>query len=75
MMTVELGKGNNINIATDDHHQVSANTLAASKPEGPEMMRGEMDEEERLALQMIEELLNRNCSSLGVQEGEANLFL
>ncbi|XWS72927.1 hypothetical protein CRYUN_Cryun02cG0081600 [Craigia yunnanensis] len=67
VMTVQLGKGN---------AEVSANTLPSKTPglAGPEL-RGEMDEEERIALQMIEELLNRNCSSFGEQDGEGNLFL
>ncbi|XVF88370.1 hypothetical protein PTKIN_Ptkin19aG0045300 [Pterospermum kingtungense] len=71
VMTVQLGKENNA--------QVSANTLPSKTPglavpEG----RTEMDEEERIALQMIEELLHRNCSSFGVQEEEGelgNLFM
>ncbi|KAK8501339.1 hypothetical protein V6N13_027037 [Hibiscus sabdariffa] len=61
VMTVQLGKGNNA--------QVSANTL-------PSKTQGEIDEEERIALQMIEELLHRNCSSFDVPaEGETNVFL
>ncbi|XVE98328.1 hypothetical protein REPUB_Repub03eG0096700 [Reevesia pubescens] len=53
IMTVQLGKGD---------AEVSANTLPSKSPglAGPEL-RAEMDEEERIALQMIEELLNRNC--------------
>ncbi|KAE8688160.1 Ethylene-responsive transcription factor WIN1 [Hibiscus syriacus] len=69
VMTVQLGKGNNA--------QVSANTLP-SKTQGlteTTDLRGEIDEEERIALQMIEELLHRNCSSFGVPEGEGSLFL
>ncbi|XVE54426.1 hypothetical protein DITRI_Ditri03aG0080400 [Diplodiscus trichospermus] len=67
VMTEELGKGN---------AQVSANTLPYKTPgsAGPEV-RAEMDEEERIALQMIEELLHRNCSSFGVQAGEGTLIL
>ncbi|XVE71450.1 hypothetical protein DITRI_Ditri10aG0151500 [Diplodiscus trichospermus] len=67
VMTVQLGKGNT---------EVSADKLPSKTPglAGPEL-RGEMDEEERIALQMIEELLHRNCSSFDVQEGEGNLFL
>ncbi|OMO57782.1 putative DNA binding protein [Corchorus olitorius] len=84
VMTVQLGKGSNPN---GDHDQVSANNALmlpdipnSSSPEElatestAAEMRGEIDEEERIALQMIEELLNRNtsCSSFGVddQEGE-----
>ena len=67
VMTVQLEKGN---------AEVSANTLPSKTPAlaGPEL-GGEMDEEERITLQMIEELLHRNCSSFDMQEGENNLFL
>ncbi|KAK8500201.1 hypothetical protein V6N13_076313 [Hibiscus sabdariffa] len=73
VMTVQLGKGNNA--------QVSANTLLPSKTQGLtetcELRGDRIDEEERIALQMIEELLHnhRNCCSFGVLEGEGNLFL
>ncbi|XP_031282243.1 ethylene-responsive transcription factor WIN1-like [Pistacia vera] len=66
VMTVQLGKNN-----ADD---VSGNVLplGAQSEEitGPEL-KAEMDEEERIALQMIEELLNRNCPSpsFGVEDG------
>ncbi|KAJ0031681.1 hypothetical protein Pint_13016 [Pistacia integerrima] len=66
VMTVQLGKNN-----ADD---VSGNALplGAQSEEitGPEL-KAEMDEEERIALQMIEELLNRNCPSpsFGVEDG------
>ncbi|XVF34660.1 hypothetical protein REPUB_Repub18cG0077800 [Reevesia pubescens] len=67
VMTVQLEKGN---------AEVSANTLPPKTPglAGPEL-RAEIDEEEKIALQMIEELLHRNCSSFGVVEGEGNLFM
>ncbi|XP_022730985.1 ethylene-responsive transcription factor WIN1-like [Durio zibethinus] len=67
VMTVQFGKENT---------EVSANTLPSKTPglAEPEM-RGEMDEEERIALQMIEELLHRNCSSFAAAEGEGNMFL
>ncbi|KAK8581698.1 hypothetical protein V6N13_144709 [Hibiscus sabdariffa] len=63
VMTVQLGKGSNA--------QVSANTLP-SKTQGLtetcELRGDRIDEEERIALQMIEELLHnhRNCCSFGV---------
>ncbi|GAY63222.1 AP2/ERF domain-containing protein [Citrus sinensis] len=69
VMTVHLGNRNsgdhtNVNNNADD---VSGNALplaADSQSQGPELMiRTEMDDEERIALQMIEELLNRNCPS------------
>ncbi|XP_022751685.1 ethylene-responsive transcription factor WIN1-like [Durio zibethinus] len=54
VMTVHLGKGN---------AEVSADALPSKIPGfvGPEL-RSEMDDEERIALQMIEELLHMNCS-------------
>ncbi|KAL4301693.1 hypothetical protein GQ457_10G003420 [Hibiscus cannabinus] len=63
VMTVELGKGN--------ADQVPADASPSSKTPVPEL-RTDMDEEEIIALQMIEELLHRNCSSFDVQ-GEGNL--
>ncbi|XWS17142.1 hypothetical protein CRYUN_Cryun33cG0043100 [Craigia yunnanensis] len=67
VMTVQLGNGN---------AEVSANTLPSKTQglAGPELT-AEMEEEERIALQMVEELLHKNCSSFDVQEGEGNLFL
>ncbi|KAL8043015.1 hypothetical protein ABFX02_09G090600 [Erythranthe guttata] len=69
VMTVELGKkknaDQNIPSSTMDHdHELPPPPplppLAASPAESFGMMRGGIDEEERIALQMIEELLNRN---------------
>ncbi|KAL9398538.1 hypothetical protein Peur_007499 [Populus x canadensis] len=72
VMTVQLGKR--------DESQVSesALTLPDQSPggiSGPEW-REEMDKEERVALQMVEELLNRNCPSppFGVQDHEDGSF-
>ncbi|KAE8718929.1 Ethylene-responsive transcription factor WIN1 [Hibiscus syriacus] len=68
VMTVELGKGN----------AVPADASASDSPvlNGAEAaeLTTDMDEEERIALQMIEELLHRNSSSFDVQEGEGNLL-
>lgn len=70
VMTVQLGKRN---------QQVSDGTLplaeSSGTPPGPQL-RTEMDEEERIALQMIEELLNRNCPSpsFGDQDGDDGSF-
>ncbi|KAJ0090191.1 hypothetical protein Patl1_13088 [Pistacia atlantica] len=66
VMTVQLGKNN-----ADD---VSGNVLplgAQSEEITAPELKAEMDEEERIALQMIEELLNRNCPSpsFGVEDG------
>ncbi|KAK8351194.1 hypothetical protein E1A91_A05G018100v1 [Gossypium mustelinum] len=67
VMTVQFGKGN---------AQVSAKGSNTQEPSSSSEVRGEMDEEERIALQMIEELLQRNCSSsFGVAEEEGNLFV
>uniref|UniRef100_A0A2N9I950 AP2/ERF domain-containing protein n=1 Tax=Fagus sylvatica TaxID=28930 RepID=A0A2N9I950_FAGSY len=82
VMTVQLGK-NKTNGANDDDHAQNT-SLPLSSDQSPALavpeLRTEMAEEERIALQMIEELLNRNCpspsSSFGIdQEGEGSLFL
>ncbi|EEF37940.1 ethylene-responsive transcription factor WIN1 [Ricinus communis] len=67
VMTVQLGKQN---------HEVSEGTFPMAESSntlpGPPELRTQMDEEERIALQMIEELLNRNCPSppFEVQDGD-----
>ncbi|XP_041002390.1 ethylene-responsive transcription factor WIN1-like [Juglans microcarpa x Juglans regia] len=72
IVTVPLGKKN---IGDDVQTSSSLPNLSSESPtlmEGPKL-RVEMDEEERVALQMIEELLNRNIpspSSFGNQELE-----
>lgn len=71
IMTVQLG---NKNAAVDGADQNSSLPLSSdSRPTftGPEL-RAEMDEEERIALQMIEELLNGNCPS---PSGEESFYL
>ncbi|GMI95150.1 WAX INDUCER 1, SHINE 1 [Hibiscus trionum] len=55
VMTVELGKGNADQVPTNE---LPSNTPVLNVPES----RTDMDEEDRIALQMIEELLHRNCS-------------
>ncbi|KAG5242827.1 AP2 domain-containing transcription factor family protein [Salix suchowensis] len=73
VMTVQLG--------TRDKSQVSESTLplpdqSSGGVSGPEC-RAEMDEEERVALQMIEELLYRSCPSptFGAQDhGDGSFF-
>ncbi|KAK3210918.1 hypothetical protein Dsin_015624 [Dipteronia sinensis] len=69
VMTVQLGRNtnnsnnNNNNNVGDDVSGGNASALLSDEPlQGPEVRTG-MDEEERIALQMIEELLNRNCPS------------
>jgi hypothetical protein len=70
IMTVQLGNKNSAD--GGDHDQNSSLPLSSddgSRPafSGPEL-RAEMDEEERIALQMIEELLNGNCPSPSGEE-------
>lgn len=72
VMTVQLGKENN---------QVPEGTLplpdeSSEGLSGPEL-RAEMEEEDRIAIQMIEELLNRNCPSpsFGAQDGDGSFYL
>ncbi|GMI89230.1 WAX INDUCER 1, SHINE 1 [Hibiscus trionum] len=69
VMTVELGKGSADQVLPENASP-SSKTPALN---GPELRSTGMDEEESIALQMIEELLNRNCS-FDVQEGEGNLL-
>ncbi|KAL8457113.1 hypothetical protein ACS0TY_035088 [Phlomoides rotata] len=65
VMTVELGKKKNIG---DDQNSEAASVAAQGSPAPPAaapeeasmQVRDGIDEEERIALQMIEELLNRN---------------
>lgn len=76
VMTVELGKkangnnssnGNNVisgsNINTNSDGSDKTMSYGCALSEGHEVIGGGMNEEERIALQMIEELLNRNCPS------------
>ncbi|KAB1208226.1 Ethylene-responsive transcription factor WIN1 [Morella rubra] len=74
VMTIQLGP-KNANDGQSSSLPLSSDSQALAAPE----MRSEMDEEERIALQMIEELLNRNCpsppSSFGIQEGEGSFYL
>ncbi|KAJ4823851.1 hypothetical protein Tsubulata_029441 [Turnera subulata] len=71
VMTVQLAKRNN--------QALPEGTLPLPESSqglaGPEL-RAEMDEEERIALQMIEELLNRNYASpsFGAQDGDSSNF-
>ncbi|KDP32410.1 hypothetical protein JCGZ_13335 [Jatropha curcas] len=72
VMTAQLGNR--------DHQEGSDSTLASgesSKTLPVPELKSEMDEEERIALQMIEELLNRNCPSpsFGVQDEDGSFFL
>ncbi|CAI9113997.1 OLC1v1037460C1 [Oldenlandia corymbosa var. corymbosa] len=70
VMTVDLGKKNNDD-GDDDHEQqqqqqqqngpgFQQTTTSEAAPAAGTPERNSMDEEERIALQMIEELLNRN---------------
>ncbi|KAJ6699782.1 SHN SHINE DNA BINDING / TRANSCRIPTION FACTOR [Salix purpurea] len=71
-----------VQLGTRDKSQVSESTLplpdhqSSGGVSGPEC-RAEMDEEERVALQMIEELLYRSCPSptFGAQDqGDGSFF-
>ncbi|TKY54854.1 Ethylene-responsive transcription factor WIN1 [Spatholobus suberectus] len=72
VMTVQLGKksaneaqadsssSSSLSLPSSDHHQSPSDVTGHHQ----EVVRAEIDEEERIALQMIEELLNdRNCPS------------
>ncbi|KAF5749607.1 AP2 domain-containing transcription factor family protein [Tripterygium wilfordii] len=71
VMPLDLGKRNG-EASSEDALPLVAESAGVVLPE----VRVEMDEEERIALQMIEELLNRNCptpdfASFGLPEDEA----
>ncbi|KAJ4959446.1 hypothetical protein NE237_026557 [Protea cynaroides] len=74
VMTVELGKKNNTQVSQQ------SSTLPEISPAKAVVAGEGMGEEERIALQMIEELLNRNCPSpltsvQGDLQGEEGTFL
>lgn len=85
VMTVQLGK-KNINNAHDDtnnQQSILSPLLCSESPayERPKLIAAdahEMNEEEKISLQMIEELLNRNCprsnSSAGIDQQEDGSF-
>ncbi|CAI0389377.1 unnamed protein product [Linum tenue] len=79
VMTVQLGNrssnSNNTQLekeATDNPIGTDNSEKAAAEPV-PEI-RKEIEEEERMALQMIEELLNRNCPSPSLSPNPSNEF-
>ncbi|KAB2618632.1 ethylene-responsive transcription factor WIN1-like [Pyrus ussuriensis x Pyrus communis] len=91
VMTIQLGKKkNNSNVDTnnaDDQSVVPSQlmsnsdqsvSIATSSERAPELM-AEIDKEEKIALQMIEELLTRNCLSpdlsFGIHQGEEKIYL
>ncbi|XP_028753846.1 ethylene-responsive transcription factor WIN1-like [Neltuma alba] len=69
VMTVELGKKTNSNSNSNEAEKTTSPWTCDERAtsEGNEVVMegggGGMNEEERIALQMIEELLNRNCPS------------
>ena len=83
VMRVQLGgKKSGVNEGEDgsslpsSDHQSPSSAVAGDQ----ELVRAEMDEEERIALQMIEELLNRNCPSpsfnnVEERDDDASFFL
>lgn len=63
VMTVDLGNNSNNNGRTHEQNVIAAEQAGAAPTPittGSNSDRGNLDEEERIALQMIEELLNRN---------------
>ncbi|XP_058732505.1 ethylene-responsive transcription factor WIN1-like [Vicia villosa] len=79
VMTVQLGKKS----VTEDNGSTSTSTSTSTSSSsvvpstssmvatGEEIVRGEIDEEDRIALQMIEELLNdKNCPSSSVNNAK-----
>ncbi|CAK7345504.1 unnamed protein product [Dovyalis caffra] len=74
VMTVQLGKRDQSQVSDESTLPLPESSGGTTGPE----MRAEMDDEERIALQMIEELLNRNCPSpsFGVQDhADGSFFL
>lgn len=68
------------NSSSDHNHDQSPSAVVAGHDHHQEVqVRAEMDEEDRIALQMIEELLNRNCPSPSfnnIEQGDdASFFL
>lgn len=62
VMTVQLGK--KMSVTQDSGSSSSSVVPSSAVPTEEEIVRGEIDEEDRIALQMIEELLNdKNCPS------------
>ncbi|KAM7509386.1 hypothetical protein LguiA_019839 [Lonicera macranthoides] len=68
VMTVELQKKNG---------ESSQEASKSSSEKNGSNFRREMDEEERVALQMIEELLNMNSPStgFGIQDGQPSFYM
>ncbi|CAK8563406.1 unnamed protein product [Lathyrus sativus] len=73
VMTVQLGKNKNViedngSTSTSINSSVVHSSMVAT---GDEIMQGEIDEEDRIALQMIEELLNdKNCPSSSINNAK-----
>lgn len=84
VMTVQLGKKNINNVGDTNNQQSILSPLSCSESpayERPKLIAAdahEMNEEEKISLQMIEELLNRNCpmpnSSAGIDQQEDGSF-
>lgn len=60
IMTVELERKNINNVGVSDSSQVSVAAEKVKKVNADESKNSVLDEEQKIALQMIEELLNRN---------------
>ncbi|CAI0629234.1 unnamed protein product [Linum tenue] len=63
VMTVQLGNRSSNSNNTHQENNNNNNNSETAAAEPVPAIRKEIEEEERIALQMIEELLNRNCPS------------
>lgn len=78
-MTVHLGDSKNKKDGDDNASTDGGKSVDSLETKLGDQERDEaMDEEQRIALQMIEELLNRNCTSPGKEGldlGEHSFYL
>ncbi|KAK7411185.1 hypothetical protein VNO78_02617 [Psophocarpus tetragonolobus] len=70
MVPMEKKSSNNNSDGGDDNSNISS----SSKREETQQVGKEMDEEERIALQMIEELLSRNCPTSPSFNNNNNIY-
>ncbi|KAK9160829.1 hypothetical protein Syun_007170 [Stephania yunnanensis] len=79
-MQVELGKKNAqppppstpLSSSLQPSHTPQSSSAETSQSDVANSVTNGMEEEDRIALQMIEELLNRNCSSPSTSSGEGS---
>ncbi|ONK81059.1 uncharacterized protein A4U43_C01F24780 [Asparagus officinalis] len=74
VMTVQLGKMEQPAPPKEDASPSPSSSAAGEGTSSQGIGESGIDEEERLALQMIEELLNRNCPNSPAQ-GQDNFFM